>query len=135
MNGQPNVSSQVYGGLTTIVRILVFVFIGIGILLLARIIFLFFGSLKTVPGYEQVMTYSDVFIKPLGSIESVNTPYDGIFDIAATGGLLIALVLEFVLASVQNFLEKQIVKSRAPQLDSSMPESEMAKTEDELVKK
>jgi uncharacterized protein YggT (Ycf19 family) len=136
MNEQPSVSGQVYGGLTTILRVLVFATIAVGILLLARIILLFFGSLKTVPGYEQVVTLTESFIGPLKSIEPVKTPYEGIFDIAATGALLIALVLEFMLQGVQNFLERQQVRSRAPHpAGESAPAADLPKVEDELAKK
>jgi len=137
MNEQPNVSSQVYGGLAMIIRVLTFAAIAAGILLLARIIFLFFGSLKTVPGYEQVVSLTDSFIGPLKGIAPVKTPYDGQFDIAATGALLVALVLEFMLQGIQNFLEKQGVRARAPQpqVHQSVSQADLPKVEDELVKK
>ncbi len=136
MSAQPNVSGQVYGGLGTVLRVLVFAVIAVGILLLARIIFLFFGSLKTVPGYEQVVTITDSFVGPLKSIEPVKTPYDGIFDIAATGALLVALVVEFMLQGVQNWLDKQEARNRAPQPANDLPRAaDTPKVEDELAKK
>lgn len=137
MNEQPSVSGQVYGGLEMIIRVLTFAAIAAGILLLARIIFLFFGSLKTVPGYEQVISLTDSFIGPLKSIAPVKTPYDGQFDIAATGALLVALVLEFTLQGIQNFLEKQGVRARSPQVQVYQSDSrpDLPKVEDELVKK
>jgi len=135
MNEEPNVSNQVYGGLTTIIRLLVFVSIAVGILLLARIIFLFFGSLKTVPGYGQVVTLTDSFIGPLKSIAPIKTPYDGIFDIAATGALMIALVLEFVLQSVQGYLERQSARARKAPADAPASAPDLSTIDDELVKK
>lgn len=136
MNEEPNVSGQVYGGLTTVMRLLIFASIAAGILLLARIIFLFFGSLKTVPGYEQVVSLTESFIGPLKSIAPIKTPYDGIFDIAATGALMIALVLEFMFQSVQGFLERQSARARqARSADASASAPDLSAIEDELVKK
>ena len=131
MSEEPNVSTNIYSGLTTIMRILVFASIAVGILLLARIILLFFGSLKTVPGYEQVTSITDSFIGPLKSIAPVKTPYEGIFDIAATGALLIALVLEFVFQGIQNYLERQSLQAGT----ATAPASSPPKIEDDLVKK
>ncbi|MDP1809668.1 MAG: hypothetical protein Q8L35_09080 [Actinomycetota bacterium] len=136
MNEESNVSSHIYGGLATIMRLLVVASIAVGILLLARIILLFFESLKTVPGYEQVVAITGSFIGPLKSVAPVKTPYEGIFDIAATGALLVALVLEFVFQSVQNYLEKQSVRAgTARPAGTSTAASGMPKIEDDLVKK
>jgi len=136
MNEEPNVSSHIYGGLTTIMRLLVFASIAVGILLLARIILVFFGSLKTVPGYDQVVAITDSIIGPLKSIAPVKTPYEGIFDIAATGALLVALALEFTFQSVQNYFQRQSVRAgTARPADTSTAASGLPKIEDDLVKK
>ncbi|HEB12935.1 MAG TPA: hypothetical protein ENI11_04590 [Actinobacteria bacterium] len=137
MDNQPTVSGQVYGGLSTIIKVLVFGFIILGVLFLARIMFLFFGSLKVVPGYDLVISFTEVFVSPLNSIEPVKTPYDGIFDIAATGALLIALVIEFVLSGMQGWLTKQQAKHSVPMSRpmERIPDPEILKTEDEIISK
>jgi len=137
MGQQPNMSGQVYGGLSTIVKVLVFGFIILGVLLLVRIMFLFFGSLEAVPGYEQVISFTDAFVAPLDSIEPVKTPYEGIFDIAATGVLLIALVLEFMLSGIQGWLTKQYARYniRPSSPMERIPDPEILTSEDEIIKK
>lgn len=136
MNKESNVSSQVYGGLAMIMKVLVFASIAVGILLLLRIIFLFFGSLKTIPGYEQIVAITDSFIGPLKSIAPVETPYEGRFDIAATVVLILALVLEFVVHGVQNFLERQSIRSGAARpAVSSAAVPRLPEIKDDLAKK
>ena len=78
----------------------------LGLLILARIILLFFGQLKTVPGYEQVLNVSKPFILSLetGKIE---TPYDGQFDLPATITLLLIIVLESFLSVFRGVLGRR----------------------------
>ncbi len=137
MDEQPNMSGQVYGGFNTIVRILVLALVVVGILLLLRIIFLFFGTLKTVPGYDFVISTTEYMVAPLNNIESVNTPYEGIFDIAATGILLITLLVEFIFSGIQGWLSRQQIKHKAlvPRPVERTPESQLIKEEDELIQK
>lgn len=136
MNKESNISSQVYGGLAMIMKVLVFASIAVGILLLLRIIFLFFGTLKTIPGYEQIVAITDSFIGPFKSIAPVETPYEGRFDIAATIALILALVLEFVVHGVQNFLERQSIRSGAARpAVSSAAVPRLPEIKDDLAKK
>ncbi len=137
MNEQPNISGQVYGGLSTLVKVLVFGLIILGVLLLARIMFLFFGSLKVVPGYDAVISFTEIFVRPLQNIDPVQTPYDGIFDIAATGVLLIVLVLEFMLSGIQGWLTKQHARNniRPSRPMERIPDPEVLKSEDGIIKK
>lgn len=137
MSEQTNVSNHVYDGFATVLRLLVLASIAVGIVLLARIIFLFFGTLKTVPGYDLAISITEPIVAPLKSIQAVKTPYDGQFDIAATGMLIIALVIEFVFQSAQHSLEKQSIKSaRAAQAAAvAAAQTEPQPSADELVKK
>jgi hypothetical protein len=112
MADKTNIAEQVYSGLGAVVRFLVFISLVAGIVLLARIVLLFFGSLKTVPGFEQVMMITDLFLGSLKDIDPVRTPYKGIFDLGATGALLVVLLFEYCLQSIKNVLDKQAVRSR-----------------------
>ena len=117
MSEQPSVSAGVYRGLAVVVRIIMLVAVAAGIMLLARIVLLFFDSLKTVPGYDMIIDITTALIEPLeplASIEPVKTPYNGIFDIAATGVLLMAMALEVVLQGIHNFLDKQAIRAERP---------------------
>lgn len=78
----------------------------LGLLILARIILLFFGQLKTVPGYEQVINLTKPFIL---SVETgkIETPYDGQFDLSATITLLLIIVLESFLSVFRGVLGRR----------------------------
>lgn len=103
MEQQSTVSDSVYTGLAAIFRVLIMIAIGLGILMLVRIIYLFFGTLKTAPGFDWVISFTDTFAAPLKDIEPIKTPYEGVFDIAGTGALLGIMVLEFVLAGIKSY--------------------------------
>lgn len=137
MNEESNVSNQVYSGLGAIVSVLVFASIIVGVLLLARIIFLFFGDLKSVAGYDQVVKTTETFIGPLKAIEPVKTPYEGVFDIAATGALLGVMLLEFILAGVRDFFRKQSARALQPppQTPTTVASTGLGKGEEDLIKK
>jgi len=127
MDQQPNMSNQVYGGFATVLRILVLVSIVIGVTLLIRIIYVFFGSLSTAPGYDAIISLTDPLVAPLSSLDSIDTPYEGVFDVAATGALLGVMVVEFMFSSVRSSLErksdKALIQSIAAKTRSAEPES------------
>ena len=137
MKQQSRVSDQVYGGLALIMRLVVFAAIALGVLLLVRIIYLFFGALKTAPGYEWVVSFTEPFTKPLAAIEPIKTPYDGIFDIAATGALLGVMLIEFILSGIKNYFQKKaehLVVTVAPLGDQPL-DKEALKQEEPIGKR
>jgi uncharacterized protein YggT (Ycf19 family) len=98
---------QSYMGIVRVIKIFNALIIILGILTLARIVLEFFGQLKTVPGYQFVMNITGIFMPPFKSLGSVNTPYNGIFDIGATALLLVVLLIEFGLTSLTNSLVRR----------------------------
>lgn len=136
MGEESNVAEQIYGGLVTAARLFILILLVASILLLGRIILLFFGSLKTVPGYEQILAITDYLIGPLDSIVPIKTPYGGIFDIAAAGVLVTAMLLEYVFQNIRDFFEKQSVRHRAAKpAKATAAASAGPEIESELVKK
>jgi hypothetical protein len=99
-----SVHSQIYGGLSAVLRLFAFLSIVLGVLFLVRVILLFFGALQTAPGYEAFISFTGLLVDPLQVLETIETPYGGQFDITATGLLLIVLVIEFLLVAVQDYL-------------------------------
>lgn len=107
MNGEKAVVKQIYSGIAALLHLVVVFLILAGLLLLLRIILLFFGSLSVLPGYKELLKLSDFFLGPATSIKAIETPYKGVFDLAATIVLIIVLVAEFGLSSLQHFFKRQ----------------------------
>ncbi len=108
---KPDVSNQVYGGFATVLRVFVLLAIVVGVVLLVRIIYLFFGTLQSAPGYDAIILLTDPLVAPLNMLEPINTPYDGRFDVAGTGVLLGVMILEFILSGFRNSLERKSEKA------------------------
>lgn len=131
MDQQPNMSNQVYGGFATVLRILVLVSIVIGVTLLIRIIYVFFGSLSTAPGYDAIISLTDPLVAPLSSLDPIDTPYEGVFDVAATGALLGVMVVEFMFSSVRSSLERKSDKALIQSIAAKTRSAESDSVEDE----
>ncbi len=138
MDQQPNVSNQVYSGFATILRIFVLLAIVVGVVLLVRIIYLFFGTLQTAPGYDAVISLTDPLVAPLNMLERIETPYNGFFDVAGTGVLLGVMIVEFILSGTRNSLakksEKAMIQSIAAKARAAEP-SAGDETEEPVLKK
>ncbi len=111
MDEQSNVSNQVYGGLATVLRVFVLLTIVVGVVLLIRIIYLFFGTLQTAPGYDAIISFTDPLVAPLNMLESIDTPYEGHFDVAGTGVLLGVMIVEFIISGFRSSLTKKSEKA------------------------
>ena len=111
---------QTYKGVSRALKLVAFLFLIATLLVLARIIFLFFGQLNTIPGYQFVVDTSEILMPPFKTLGSVTTPYDGIFDIGATVLLIAIIFIEFALAATASFFNRRaidnIVTERASQL-------------------
>ncbi len=138
MEQQANVSNSVYSGLAAIFRVLVFAAILLGVLMLVRVIYLFFGVLETAPGYDWVIAFTDTFAAPLDSFEPIKTPYEGIFDIAGTGALLAIMVVEFILSGIKNYLFRKgdrIIIQVPPPVGPSLGNEDHKQDEEPALKK
>lgn len=128
---QANVSSQVYGGLAGVLRVVVLGAILLGVVLLVRIIYLFFGVLKTAPAYDAILAFTEPMVAPLGALAPIKTPYDGIFDVAGTAALLAVMVIEFILSSIKSSLAKKSEQTLIGQITAQARAREIAAEEEE----
>lgn len=122
MDAQLTASGHTYQVISKAVKIIVFAVVVITAFVLARIVFLFFEQLKTIPGYQFVIDFSESFMGPFKGIGTVNTPFKGVFDIGATVLLMLLIVAEFMLNSIAGFFRRlagrQVIKEKpeAPQV-------------------
>jgi uncharacterized protein YggT (Ycf19 family) len=134
MDQEQNVSSQVYDGLAIVLRILEFLAVIVGIVLLVRIIYLFFGALSEAPGYGAIKSVTDPLISPLSGVTPVDTPSDGVFDIAATGVLLLVMVIEYIISGIRGWLQRKSEKALIQQIAHQARSNEMETLpEDEVI--
>ncbi len=115
-----NAKGQTYKGVSTALKLVGFLFLIATLFVLARIIFLFFGQLNTIPGYQFAIDTSEILMPPFKNLGSVTTPYEGIFDIGATVLLIAIIFIEFIIGAVASFFNRRaidnIVSERAAQL-------------------
>jgi hypothetical protein len=131
MERQQDVSSQVYSGLAMALRVLEFVAVIVGVVLLVRIIYLFFGALDVAPGYRAVLSFTDPLTSPLSGVAPVDTPYDGVFDIAGTGILLLVMVMEFVVSAARGSLQRKSEQALIQQIATRARSVELEAARDE----
>ena len=79
----------------------------LGVLILARIVLLFFGQLKTIPLYEVVINTTKPFVFSLGDADLIKTPYSGQFDLGAAISLLLIVVFESFLSIFRGVLGRR----------------------------
>ena len=115
-----NAKGQTYKGASRALKLIAFLFLIATLIILARIVFLFFGQLNTIPGYQFVLDTSEILMPPFKNLGSVTTPYEGIFDIGATVLLIVIIFIEFAVAAIASFFNRRaidnIVSERATQL-------------------
>ncbi len=111
---------QTYKGISRALKLVAFLFLIATIIILARIVFLFFGQLNTIPGYQFVLDTSEILMPPFENLGSVTTPYEGIFDIGATVLLISVIFIEFIIGATASFFNRRaidnIVSEKASQL-------------------
>jgi len=98
---------QTYRGVGRAVKVLVSAVVIASIIVLARIVFVFFGQLKTLPGYQFIIDLSGLLTAPFKSVGTVKTPYSGYFDIGATVLLMLLIFVEFILSGIANFFNRR----------------------------
>lgn len=98
---------QMYRGAAAAFRVIVFAVVAVTILIVARIVFLFFGQLKEASGYLFVRDITDSVLWAFEDLGVVKTPFEGVFDIGATILLLILIFTEFILTGIARFFSRQ----------------------------
>lgn len=89
-----------------LLRILLFVFAIVSLLLTARIVIRFFGpSLKDVPGVSAINAIARGVAIDFPKVGNVKTPYDGVFELDTVFSLLVFLFLEALFGALRRFLE------------------------------
>lgn len=83
----------------------------LGVLILARIVLLFFGSLKALPGYDTIVNLTDPYVTPLKGVEGVKTPYRGVFDLPAVIILLLIIILESFFSIFRGILGRRVSRA------------------------
>ncbi|MBI4743549.1 MAG: hypothetical protein HY776_01780 [Actinobacteria bacterium] len=111
-----------------VVRLLIFFVALMGILFLARIVLVFFGFLKTFPGYDFIINATNPFISPFKMSQLIKTPYEGEFDIVGVAFLIIFMIFEYPLASFRSILKKAVDRA-----DREYEERKKQETKKELL--
>jgi len=83
--------------LRTLFTIVMDVLVVVAIAVTARIVVLFFGTLAAKGWAEAIVAITNPVIIPFG-IESIKTPYGGVFDVDAALTVVVVLVLEWLLS-------------------------------------
>lgn len=113
---------QTYRGISRAIRVIVFAVVVVSIIVLARIVFVFFGQLKNLPGYQFVIDFSETLMGPFKAVGTVKTPYEGIFDIGATVLLMLLILGEFILSGIGGYFSRrarsEVIMDEKPQMPS-----------------
>jgi hypothetical protein len=82
---------------TIIMNVLIFV----AVLLVIRIVVLFFGALAAHSLSQALITVTEYLVIPFG-IEAIKTPYGGVFDVNAALTVATLIVAEWALSVARN---------------------------------
>lgn len=66
-----------------------------------RLVIMFFGELAAQPWAQTIIAVTDVLVLPLG-MESIKTPYGGVFDVNAAITVVVLLIAEWLLSVVRS---------------------------------
>ena len=109
MTVEYSAKGQTYKGISRALKVVGFLFLIATLFILARIVFLFFGQLNTILGYQFVIDTSEILMPPFESLGSVTTPYEGIFDIGATVLLIAVIFIEFIIGAMASFFNRRAI--------------------------
>lgn len=105
---------KISSGASMAVKLVMLAVVAVTILLVVRIVLVFFEQLRQVPGYNLIVDLSEPFRAPLDSLPRIATPYgtsaEGAyhyFDVAATVVVLALMFVEYVLAGLAGYFERQ----------------------------
>ncbi len=87
--------------LRTILTIAMDILVAIAIALTVRLVVEFFGQLASQAWGEAIIALTGPLTLPLG-IDSIKTPYGGVFDVNAAISIVLYLVAEWVLSVVRS---------------------------------
>ena len=107
MELQLSPKGQTYRGVARAIKVIVAAIVIVSIVVLARIVLIFFGQLKTMIGYQFIVDLSGVMTAPFSSVGTVATPYSGVFDIGATVLLMLLIFFEFILSGIAGFFNRR----------------------------
>jgi len=83
------------------------VLVGIsGVLIVARLVLLFFRSLKSLPGYQFVINITNLIISPFKIAKLIPTPYAGYFDLTAVIVLILLVIVEYGLGIFEGIISR-----------------------------
>lgn len=114
MSTENSVGKKMSSGASKAVKLMMLAVVAVTILLVIRIVLVFFEQLRQVPGYELIVDLSEPIRAPLDSLPRIATPYgtsaEGAyhyFDVAATVVVLVLMFVEYVLAGVAGYFERK----------------------------
>ena len=81
----------------SVITILMNLLIVLAVLLVARLLVLFFGSLAAQTWGEAIVRVTDFIVIPFG-VDPIKTPYGGIFDVDAAIMIVALIIGEWVLS-------------------------------------
>jgi len=84
----------------TILTIIMDLLIVVAIAVTLRIVIVFFGELAKQSWGEAIIAFTNPVTLPLG-IDSIQTPYGGVFDVGAALTVALLLIAEWVLSVVR----------------------------------
>lgn len=114
----------IFKGLYFLIRLII-VLLGIfGVLIVARLVLLFFGSLKSLPGYQFVINITNLIISPFKIAEVISTPYAGYFDLTAVIILILLIIAEYGLGIFEGIIGRMV---RPSQQNKRLPQEEEIK--------
>ena len=86
--------------LRTIVTVVMNALVVAAVLLTARMVVQFFGSLAAQPWGGALLSITDFMVLPF-DVSSIKTPYGGVFDVAAAVSIVVLLGIEWGLSVVR----------------------------------
>jgi len=114
MSTENTATKQVSSGVSKAIKFAMLAVVAVTILLVIRIVLVFFEQLGQVPGYDLIVNLSEPIRAPLNSLPRIVTPYgtapEGVghyFDVAATVIVLVLLFVEYVLGALAGYFERQ----------------------------
>ena len=85
----------------SVITILMNLLIVLAVLLAARLIVSFFGSIAAQTWGEAIVRVTDFMVIPFG-VDSIKTPYGGVFDVDAAITVVVFIAGEWILSIVRN---------------------------------
>ena len=85
----------------SLITVLMNIFVVLAVVLTAKVVVVFFGALATQAWAEALVSITDLVTVPWG-IDSLKTPYGGVFDVNAAVTIAAVLLVEWLLSLARN---------------------------------